>query len=66
MISSHCELVLRRGLTREICQDMRARLSWLLCHAWDIHEKERISFREAVRRSWNDLKSGCLERGVVI
>jgi hypothetical protein len=53
-------------LTKDICYDFRAVRSVVMRHSWELMEKERIPFRVAIKRSWEDVKKKCLELGALV
>ena len=65
-LSHRAEEILERGLTKDICYDFRGIRRWVMAKAWDLMEKERIPFREAIRRAWAEAKRECAELGAYI
>ena len=66
-VSETCRMILEeKGLTKEVCQDFRAYRRWVMCRAFQLIEKEGLSFSEALRRAWKEVKSKCFELGVTI
>ena len=65
-VSVKCKVLLEKGLDKETCYDFRKVRGYVMCKAWDIMDKERVPFREAIRRSWAETKSECMEKSAVI
>ena len=53
-------------LTKSTCYDFRAIRSVVMKHTWELMEKERLPFREAIKRSWEDVKVQCLKLGALV
>jgi len=64
MVSEHCKITLGAPLSQERCLDFREARRLAMCHAWDIHESEKIPFRDSIKRGWEIVKSDCAELGV--
>jgi len=58
-VSPVCEAVLERGITRDVCLDFREIRRFVICKAWKIMEKEKVPFRDAIKRSWAGAKEEC-------
>jgi len=65
-VSMKCKILLEKGLDKETCYDFRKVRAYVMCHTWELMEKEKIPFREAIRRSWADTKKGCAEVSAII
>ena len=65
-LSHRAEEILERGLTKDICYDFRGIRRWVMVRAWDIMEKEKTSFRDAIRRAWAEAKEKCAELGAYV
>lgn len=63
-VSERCRASLEEPVTREICLDFRGVRRRVMCAAWRSMEEEKVPFREAVRRSWDQVLAGCREAGV--
>jgi hypothetical protein len=59
-----CVEVLARPLDKELCLDFREVRRRNMCRAWEILEKEKVTFKEAVKRSWDETLEGCRSAGV--
>lgn len=57
MPKSECKIVLERPPD---CQDFRKVRAYVMCKAHDVMAKERIPFRDAIRRGWQDVKKVCV------
>ena len=53
-------------LNKNVCQDFRAVRSVVMKHTWELMEKEKLPFRTAIKRSWDEVKKQCLKLGAVI
>lgn len=58
-MSSHCRIVLEEGLSKDTCYDFRKVRSYVMCRAWDTMKKEGITFRDAVKRAWEETTGVC-------
>lgn len=65
-VSLKCKILLEKGLDKETCYDFRKVRAYVMCHAWELMEKEKIPFREAIRRSWSDTKTECAKISAII
>jgi len=61
-----CKWVLERGLTKEVCQDFREYRRWVMCRAFELMEKEGLSFSEALDKAWDEVHEECAKLGVII
>ena len=58
--SIKCSIILGQGLQPEICSDFREIRRWVLCRAWELLDSHSVkSFREAIRRAWEEARLGC-------
>lgn len=64
--SLRCKILLEKGLDKETCYDFRKVRAYVMCKAWYLMEKERIPFREAIRRAWDETKVACAEKSAII
>lgn len=53
-------------LTKEICNDFRAIRSAVMRRAWELMDTEKIPFRNAIKRAWNEVKKQCFKLGAVV
>jgi len=53
-------------LTKEVCYDFRAVRSAVMRRAWEIMDTERVPFRDAIKRAWDEVKRQCWKLGAVI
>ncbi len=65
-VSVKCSLVLEKGVSKDICYDFRKVRSYVMCKAWDILDREKVPFRSAIRRAWEEAKKECAEAGAII
>jgi len=65
-VSIKCRILLEKGLDKNTCYDFRKVRAYVMCKAWDLIEKEKIPFREAVRRAWSDTKVECAKLSAII
>lgn len=42
------------------CYDFSGTRRFAACRAWDLMESEKISWREAISRAWEEVKSKCV------
>lgn len=59
MPSKKCKIALEQGLTPKICGDFRQVRRRVLCDAWSRVAQEGLTFREALRRSWDQALDEC-------
>ena len=64
--SEKCRLILDRGLPKEVCQNFREYRRWVMCRAFELMEKEGLSFSEALDKAWDEVHEKCAEVGVII
>ena len=58
--SIKCSIVLGQGLQPEVCSDFRAVRRWVLCRTWELLDSHGAkSFREAIRRAWEEVRLSC-------
>lgn len=55
-ISAKCEAVLE---TPPKCYDFSGTRRFAACLAWDLMEKERIGWGEAIKEAWSKVKKTC-------
>lgn len=67
-VSIKCRYVLEeRGLTAEVCKDFREIRRWVACRAWQLIERDEAdTWRDAIRRAWNEAKAQCIRLGVYV
>ena len=65
-ISPHARHVLEQPMTKERCYDFREIRSWVMYRAWEILETEKVPFRTAISRAWDDAKRKCAELGAIV
>jgi len=65
-VSEKCEIVLKQPVTKDLCYDFRKIRQRVLCRAWELIEKEKIPFRDAIRKSWREIKEECARISAVI
>ncbi len=53
-------------LTKEVCYDFRAVRSTVMRRAWEIMDTEKVRFRDAIKRAWDEVKRQCWKLGAVI
>jgi len=62
--SEHCKAVLS-SLDEKLCRDFRGQRSWVMCRAWELID-EGMTFRDAIRTAWEELREKCAKMGVVV
>jgi len=69
-LSAHCHAILDdfedEKKREKICYDFRNIRAVVMCTAWREIENRRISFREAIRAAWAEVKSKCADVGAYI
>ena len=65
-VSEKCDIVLKQKITKDLCYDFRKIRQYVLCLAWDIMEKRKVRFADAIREAWREAKSKCAEVSAVI
>jgi hypothetical protein len=60
-LSEKCTIVLSQPLSKDVCYDFRKIRQWVMCKTWDTMEKEKISFKSAIRKSWSEAKKVCVD-----
>lgn len=58
-ISTRCHRVLQEPITPAVCQNFREVRRRVLCDAWNRVAQENLTFREALRRSWDQALAQC-------
>jgi hypothetical protein len=58
--------VVLEDLTKEVCYDFRAIRSAVMKRAWEIMDKEKVSFHDAIKRAWEEVKKQCWKLGAVV
>lgn len=61
--SVHCQVILSRGLDKDVCYDFRKVRAYVMCLAWDKMAKEGLQFRDAIRTSWEETRAECARVG---
>jgi hypothetical protein len=61
--SVHCQVILSKGLDQNTCLDFRKVRAYVMCLAWDKMAKEKLQFRDAIRRSWEVTRDMCTRLG---
>lgn len=61
MASSHCLSILNEPYSPEMCADFRRMRSRVMCRAWELMDKQRMTFKEAVNAAWKEVKAGCVQ-----
>ncbi len=56
-VSYKCEKVLAETPK---CWDFSGIRRWAACFAWDLMEKEKIGWREAIGRAWDEARKKCV------
>ena len=56
-VSLKCEAVLS---TPAKCYDFSQARKWAACRSWDIMEKEKVGWQEAISKAWNEVRSSCV------
>lgn len=56
-ISAKCSLVLDSPVK---CYDFSGSRRFAACRAWNLMETEKIDWREAIKRAWDEVKSKCV------
>ena len=62
-ISLVCQVELSKPITSDLCYDFREIRRWVMCNTWKLIEREHLSFSEAIKRSWREIKLKCLAKG---
>jgi len=65
-LTEHCKMVLEKGITEAICKSFRGIRSWVMCRAFELIEKEKMGFRDALKTAWAEAHEKCLELGCPI
>jgi len=60
-VSERCKDILGQKITEELCYDFRETRRWVMCHTWKLMEEKRMRFSDAIRQSWETLKTKCRE-----
>ncbi len=68
--SEKCKLVLeafeKKDEREKVCKDFRGYRRVVMCKAFELMEKEDISFSEAMHKAWEFVKEKCADVGVFI
>lgn len=51
-----CEAVLQGGVTDLDLEDIASERRYAMCRAWNLIEEEGLGFRQAINRSWMELR----------
>ncbi len=62
--SEHCKAVLE-SLDEKLCRDFRGQRSWVMCRAWELMDSG-MTFREAIRTAWAELREKCAKMGIIV
>jgi len=65
-VSEHCKFVLENDLPPEVCRSFRGIRSWVMCRTFELMEKKKMPFRQAIRTAWAEAKQRCIAKGVPI
>jgi len=65
-VSPRCQIVLEKGVTKDVCYDFRRIRAYVMCKAWKIMEEEKVPFRSAIKRAWDEAKRECAEAGALV
>jgi len=65
-VSGKCSAILEKAITKDLCFDFRGIRQWVMCRAWELWEKERIRFGDAIGRAWSEIKDKCRGAGAYI
>jgi|YelNatPaOPRAMG01_1025707.scaffolds.fasta_scaffold309371_1 hypothetical protein len=58
-VSTHCKVVLEKGLDKETCYDFRKVRAYVMCLAWKKMTEKPMRFADAVREAWAETKMSC-------
>ena len=61
--SQRCHRVLQEPVTPAVCDNFRQVRRRVLCDAWNRVQEEGLTFREALRRSWDQALDQCRGAG---
>jgi len=65
-ISTKSSAILAEALTKDRCFDFRGVRQWVMCRSWELIEKERKRFGDAIRQAWREIKDKCRDIGADI
>ena len=66
-VSAKCEAVLRAPEpTKSTCYDFREIRRWVMCKTWALMETEKLPFKDAIRKSWQEARSKCKAVSAII
>jgi len=60
-LSGKCEAILGHGISRETCIDLKELARWVVCRAGEIHESQKLPFRDSMSRAWDEAAQKCKE-----
>lgn len=66
MVSPHCRAVLQEPMTKELAYDFKRIRARVMCRAWQAMETERIPFRVAISRAWEDIRREARQIGASV
>jgi hypothetical protein len=52
--------VIEARLTKEVCESFRGVRSVVMKRAHELMAEERLPFRDAIKRAWEEVKTTCL------
>ena len=55
-----------KTLTKDTCIDFRAIRRFVMAKAWELMEREKLPFREAIKKGWEYARAECGKLGVTI